>query len=197
MTRKQRPPPPSLPSPSEESLHHRPRGTWEPQRRFWVSLEMGMLCRIFFFSAVATARSLAVGIQPPLILPGLESFKGGDNFIPVSGLCVVGIISFLGQKNRVESRRGREEVAERKGRCCHLAAFCGARNLVQPHHRQDRLHLVKKRSCFLLYLPQGKTNSLWHFPAFLIFNSTVVGGWPWWTGMEKFSTAGANLPTAG
>lgn len=68
---------------------------------------------------------------------------------------------------------------------------------MQPHHRQDRLHLAKKRSCFLPYLPQGETNSHWHFLAFLIFNSTVVGGWPWWAGMEKFSSGGAKLPAAG
>lgn len=67
-----------------------------------------MLCRIFF-SAVATATSPAVGTEPPLNLPALESFKGGDNFIPVSGLCVVGIISFLGPRNQVEPPRGRGE----------------------------------------------------------------------------------------
>lgn len=69
---------------------------------------MGTLCRIFF-SAVTTTRSPAVGTEPPLNLPGLESFKGGDNFIPVSGLCVVGIISFLGPRNQVEPRRGHGE----------------------------------------------------------------------------------------
>lgn len=63
----------------------------------------------FFFSAVASARSPAVGTEPPLNLPGLESFKSGDNFISVSGLCAVGIISFLGPRNQVEPRRGHGE----------------------------------------------------------------------------------------
>lgn len=54
----------------------------------------------------------------------------------------------------------------------------------------------KKRSGFLPHPPQGKINSLWHFPAFLIFNQTIVKCWPPWAGLEDFPSR-ANLPTPG
>ncbi|XP_061059683.1 uncharacterized protein LOC133099840 [Eubalaena glacialis] len=73
----------------------------------------------------------------------------------------------------------RRAVAERKGPGGHLAASPGTSELgaATPPAGQDSIP-PRKGSDFLSGPPQGKINGLWHFPAFLIFNKTIVGGWP-------------------
>ncbi|XP_032497025.1 uncharacterized protein LOC116758299 [Phocoena sinus] len=73
----------------------------------------------------------------------------------------------------------RSAVAERKGPGCHHAASPGASELgaATPPAGQDSIP-PRKGSGFLSGPPQGKINHLWRFAAFLIFNKTIVGGWP-------------------
>lgn len=133
---------------------------------------------------------------------GLGQRRG---FHPGLGPAVLSIgLSFL-EAPEETGRAGSEgrAVAQRKGQCCHLAASPRTSELgaatrsgkVGVGRGETAWIQPKKSSGFLPHPPQGKINSLWHFPAFLIFNQTIVGGWPPWAGMEDFPSGGANLPT--
>ena len=97
-------------------------------------------------------------------------------------------IFFRRRRKQAEWGWERRAVAESKGPGGHLAASPGTSELgaATLPAGQDSIP-PRKGSGFLSGPPQGKIKGLWHFPAFLIFNKTIVGGWPlcWLLGGSK------------
>lgn len=99
--------------------------------------------------------------------------------------------SFLRGRSQAEQGSERSAVAERKGRCCHLAVSWGPRNSVQSHHRRDRLHPAQEKERLSSLPAPGRNEQSLAFSCI-----PIAGDWPWWARMEELPSERANLRSA-